>query len=75
MKTTELLDLFGAKARCHGTQAKANRVWWALRDRLTEKEKRSLAIARSHFLTGEGPEELDARVKELRGKYGKKEGE
>ena len=60
MTKRELLQKFGAKARCMHTQRVAYRYWNDLVPLLTTSESAALSIAWGHHVdVGEGPEELD----------------
>lgn len=51
------------------TQHKAQKIILELEEMLTEKEYLKLIIARSHYINGDGAEELYDTIKEIKNNY------
>lgn len=65
-----LLTEFRNNACAMQSQSKADNIRDELKEFITEDEHFKLRIAHTHFVLGEGPEELYGICKELRVKYG-----
>jgi len=63
------IDQFRQKAGAWQTQEKAEKLKAKLKDLLPEVEYWQIVIAHSHYITGEGTEELYDVCKELMAKY------